>query len=167
MTIGSIFLGLALAALVGLFLARPLLKTDARSKVKVTPYQALIAQKEAVLAQISSLDFDYDTGKLTDDDYHKTREEFMVVAEDIFRQLDEYEQRGEVVEPATGLDSEIEAAVARRRAQPTPVAPATGPTQSPISNGRNNYCPECGKPTDPNDKFCANCGHKQLQPQHA
>jgi hypothetical protein len=167
MTIGSIFLGLALAALVGLFVARPLLKTDARSKAKLTPYQALIAQKEAVLAQISSLDFDYDTGKLTDDDYHRTREEFMVVAEDIFRRLDEFEQRGEVVEPATGLESEIEAAIARRRAQPATVVPVKAPTQPPISNGRKNYCPECGKPTDPNDKFCANCGHKQLNPQHA
>jgi hypothetical protein len=167
MTIGSIILGLALAVLVGLFIARPLLKTDARSKSKLTPYQALLAQKEAILAQISSLDFDYDTGKLTDDDYHRTREEFMVAAEDIFRQLDEFEQRGEVVEPATGLDSDIEAAIARRRTQTTPVAPATGPTQPPTSNGKSKYCPECGKPTDPNDKFCANCGHKQSYPQHA
>ena len=74
MTIGSIFLGLALLGLVGLYIARPLIKPESRSMPKLTTYQALTAQKEAILAQIRSLDFDYDTGKLTDADYHRQRE---------------------------------------------------------------------------------------------
>lgn len=176
MTIGSLFLGLALLVLVGLFVARPLLKPDARSRSRLTRHQALVAQKEAVLAQIKSLDFDHDTGKLTDEDYHKSREEFLVMAEDIFRQLDELEQSSELAEPVagqvsasptTGIESEIEAAVALHRAQPSALATAINPSQSPISNGKTNYCPECGQPTNADDKFCANCGHKLHDLQHA
>ena len=176
MTIGSIFLGLALLVLVGLFISRPLIRPDARSKPRLTRHQALTAQKEAVLAQIRSLDFDYDTGKLTDADYHKTREEFMVTAEDIFRQLDELEEGSEepqplddapIAGPTSDLESEIEAAVARHRAQPPAAAPATNLTQPAVSNGKSKFCPECGQPIDPDDKFCANCGHKLLKAQHA
>jgi hypothetical protein len=176
MTIGSIFLALALLVLVGLYVARPLIKPVSRSRSRLTTYQALFAQKEAILVQIRSLEFDYNTGKLTDADYHRTREEFMVEAEDIFRRLDELEERGGTVEPASAttatgstsdFESEIEAAVVRRRSQPAPIAPESSQIQPSVSNGKTRYCPECGRPTDPDDKFCANCGHKLLNPQHA
>ena len=176
MTIGSIFLGLALLGLVGLYIARPLIKPDPRSMSKLTMHQALTAQKEAILAQIRSLDFDYDTGKLTDADYERQREEFMVEAEDIFRKLDELEEHDGASEPVgaaltagstSGLEDEIEAAVARRRTQPTTKAPEQVMTQVGTGNGKSKYCPDCGRPTDSNDKFCANCGHKLLNPQHA
>jgi hypothetical protein len=176
MTIGSILLGLALLGLVGLYLARPLIKPEPRSMSIMTTYEALIAQKEAILVQIRSLDFDHDTGKLTDADYERQREEFMVEAEDIFRKLDEIEEYGGLVEPVgvaltagstSDFESEIEAAVTRRRTQPATTAPEQKLAQPSASNGKSKYCPDCGRPTDPNDKFCANCGHKLLNPQHA
>ena len=175
-SIGSILLGLALLGLVGLYVARPLLKTGPRSKQKLTTYQALTAQKEAILTQIRSLDFDNATGKLTDADYQKTREEFMVSAEAIFRQLDELEENDGTAELVDGeritssrsdLEIDIETAVARRRTQSTVQALESSVTQSGSDNGKTRYCPECGRPTDPDDKFCANCGQKLLNPQHA
>jgi len=185
MTIGSIFLGLALLVLVGLYLARPLLKPVPRSVSNMTPYQALIAQKEAILVQIRSLDFDYDTGIMNEADYQRQREEFMVEAEDIYRRLDEIEERGDIAEPVTAglsagstadFESEIEAAIALRRSQPATPAqesnqpitkvPESSQPQPAANNGKSKYCPECGRPTDPDDKFCANCGHKLLNPQH-
>ncbi len=185
MTIGSIFLGLALLVLVGLYVARPILKPAPPSVSYMTPYQALIAQKEAILVQIRSLDFDYDTGIMNEADYQRQREEFMVEAEDIYRKLDEIEERGDIAEAVTvgqpagstaDFESEIEAAIASRRSQAAPLAPesnqpiakapASSQPQPATSNGKSKYCPECGRPTDPADKFCANCGHKLLNPQH-
>ena len=151
----------------------------------MTPYQALIAQKEAILVQIRSLDFDYDTGIMNEADYQRQREEFMVEAEDIYRRLDEIEERGDIAEPVTAglsagstadFESEIEAAIALRRSQPATPAPESNQPitkvpessqpQPAANNGKSKYCPECGRPTDPDDKFCANCGHKLLNPQH-
>ena len=176
MTIGSIFLALALLVLVSLYVARPLLKPVSRSRSRLTTYQALTAQKEAILVQIRSLDFDYSTGKLTDADYHRKREEFMVQAEDIYRRLDELEDQVATTEQpsatrTTGatsdIENEIEAAIARRRSHPAPEAPVSSQTPQPAaSNGKTKSCPECGRPTEADDKFCANCGHKLLNPQH-
>ena len=58
------------------------------------------------------------------------------------------------------VDIEIEAAVARVRRQGSYKTASSGDAPLPAStNGRNRFCPQCGTPTDPDDRFCANCGH--------
>lgn len=174
MTIGSIFLGLALLILVGLFVSRPLLKPDWQTSPKSTPLQALQAQKEAILVQIRNLEFDFETGKLAEADYQVTREEYMVVAEEIFRQLDEsgadftdfaHEQDGSTLLPS--LEDDIERAIARRRTKTALIGQPVEGFAPVETKGAAKFCPECGKPNDPDDKFCANCGFKLVKPQHA
>lgn len=64
----------------------------------------------------------------------------------------------------TSAEAEIEAAIARLRnrpdgdgaqskAEPTPAA-------SQAAEKASRFCPQCGEPHDPNDKFCAFCGHR-------
>jgi len=65
------------------------------------------------------------------------------------------------------LEDEIERAITRRRTKTVPAARSTQEPTPVEPKGTSKFCPECGKPTDPNDKFCANCGHKLLKPQHA
>lgn len=176
MTIGSIFLGVALLVLVGLFVARPLLRQNAQRRLRRNPYRDLLVQKEALLVEISNLDFDYTTGKLVEEDYNQSREAYIRQAEDVLRQIDEMEQGGTWMQPVPerqkgaqvdDIEREIEKAVAQRRKSSEAVAPAAEEGKHALSHGDNKFCPECGKPTDQGDKFCANCGHKLLNPQRA
>jgi hypothetical protein len=145
MTLGSILLGLALLILVGLFVARPFLQRDAPSTRPQTGRQQLLAQKEAILAQIMTLEFDFETGKLPVELYQPERTELIAKAAVLLERLDNQPDDKRV-------ELEIEAAVAQLRGQRvvTPV---------PSVNGHGRYCPQCGTPTDPDDKFCAACGH--------
>jgi hypothetical protein len=77
MTIGSIFLGLALLVLVGLFVARPLLTSEGQRKGRFTAREGLQAQKEEILSYIKALDFDFETGKLPEEDYQQQRDHYL------------------------------------------------------------------------------------------
>ena len=180
MTLGSILLGLALLILVGLIVARPLFKPDPRrNKHKLSKYDALLAQKEALLVQIRSLDFDYDTGKVPERDYKDLRANYMAEATAVLKRLDELGVSQEVSEPAQALleddqvleetiSREIEAAVLSLRQstqESNALSSKTAATDSAhAGNGKVKYCPQCGQPTDPEDKFCVNCGQQLRQP---
>lgn len=179
MTIGSIFLGLALLILVGLFITRPLIKRQPRRRSNTSAHQAMLAQKEAVLTQILNLDFDYDTGKVPESEYKKLRTDYIGEATAILKQLDALESGEEIVdsvaektdgEATKSQTAEIEAAIALLRQSPTKSAPSplsTPPDLKTYSgNGKATYCTQCGQPADSTDKFCAFCGHKLPQPQH-
>lgn len=155
MGIGSILLGIALLLLVVLFLAQPFLKEPDKGR-RMTRRQNLLAQKEVLLDQIRSLDFDYDTGKVPDEIYQSQRSYFLAEASTVLKELDEAAVRtgwraNIEPPPLSDVDAEIEQAVARFRQSPPSVAPR---------NGKRTFCTQCGQTTDPGDRFCAHCGHE-------
>jgi hypothetical protein len=177
MTIGSILLGIALLVLVGLFVTRPLIMPDPYRRRRTTERQRLVSQKEALLTLIRNLDFDYDTGKVSESDYKWQREGWVDQAAGILQQLDELDETldtGAVVsdmepeKPQTkqlsDIEMDVEAAIESRR---TATLKVTGKPAglSERANGRFRFCPECGLPIDPEDKFCSSCGHKLLLSQ--
>lgn len=166
MSTGSILLGLALLMLVLLFVGRPFLQRTSVTPRPRTDGQRLLAQKEAMLAEIMALDFDYETGKLPEEVYHPQRAAMVAETATILAQLD-------TLPEMTAMDADIEAAIAQLRGQATAVpvaapvaaAPVAAPTAVvsavPTSgNGHNRFCTQCGAAIDPGDKFCALCGHK-------
>lgn len=181
MTIGSILLGAALIVLVGLFLARPFLLSNAQYGRQKSRRQELLAQKEAVMAQIQILEFDYETGTLPEQDFEQRRQQLVAEAAEILQKLDEL--------PGTTsgrkVDGEIEAAVARLRQprqtasapvkskakakaalQPSAPVPAAVKTAAP-ANGRIKFCTQCGQSIEKGDNFCAYCGHQIIPAQAA
>lgn len=162
MTIGSILLGAALAILVGLVLARPLLQASREEQRKVSRRQILLAEKEAILAQIRDLDFDHDTGKMPDEIHQRQRAHLMNSAADILKQLEQSVEKAPqsaapTVNGAVNADDDIEAAVARmRRSQKG----RSVPRPQPASANGGGFCPQCGSAFDAGDKFCVSCGHK-------
>jgi hypothetical protein len=177
MTAGSLLLGAALLLLVALFIGRPLLGPSRRAE-RLSRREALLAQKEALLARIRDLDFDLETEKLAPEEHAAERGGLMAEAATLLRQLDELdnepatpaaERRGrkgarraasDEIEAAVArrrrslpVEAEIEAAVASRRAAPPAVAMTGG-------QKAGGFCPQCGKPADAGDRFCAYCGHQ-------
>lgn len=166
MTIGSILLGVALTVLVALILARPLLQASREEQGKLSQKQLLLAEKEAILAQIRDLDFDHDTGKMPDEIHEHQRVQLMNKAADILKQLEQLEgkmpQPVVQVEAVNGaadidIDDDIEAAVSRLR-QARKIKPAV--KSRPASANGGGFCPQCGSPFDASDNFCVSCGHK-------
>jgi hypothetical protein len=142
MTTGSILLAIALFMVLLLYLLRPFL-TPSPANEPIKPQQRLLAEKERVLDQIRALDFDYTAGKIPDDIYQAQRSHLIHEAAHVLQQLD-----NQTAAP-TDIEAAIETAVARLR--------------QISSNGQGEFCPQCGRSTDPNDKFCAACGHQLVE----
>lgn len=181
MTIGSILLGLALLTLVVLYIARPLLAPAARER-RQSHYSELQVLKESYLTQIKSLDFDYSTGKIPEENYQQQRAELMAGATDVLKRMDALEEAAMPTEPVpdeqpepalsnADIDADIEAAVFRmRQSHHAPASAGSEPDAVPLAapatrSGEPKFCPQCGHGADPEDKFCVNCGTELKYPQ--
>ncbi len=122
MDIGSILLSLALFLLVAAFVARPLFERANAVNTSTAPTDDLITQREAVLIELRDLDFDYETGKVSDDDYAIQRARQVAKGVEILRTLSMMDKIEQAVSPAGNFDDEIEKAVAARRKRKAPAA---------------------------------------------
>lgn len=120
--IGSLFLILALAVIVALYIGRPFfLKTEQgvtgelRSAEHDREHQisALLAERDRVLNALQELDFDYSLGKIPAEEYPQQRALLLKSGADVLRRLDEMTATGTSDRAA---EDRIEAAVAARRA---------------------------------------------------
>jgi NADH pyrophosphatase NudC (nudix superfamily) len=184
-------LGLALVLVVLLFLTRPFFQPVDEDFETEEQIESLLAQKEALLQDLRSLDSDMEAGKVAPELYAHDRPLLMKRAALTLQQLDRlgYSEAplGEVeAAPATvaqasvvvgmsvddqieaavrklrtpaEVDADIEAAVRRMREQATPVTSTAVPVAPrPAVTTATRYCPQCGTPVDPDDRFCATCG---------
>ncbi len=167
MTPGAILFGIALLVLVALYIAQPLIVTTGapqpRRRLLPDKRQELMVHKEALLEEIRTLDFDFETGKIPAEAHAAQRAELVTEAAETLKQLDALPKETAPV-PNTTL-AEIEAAIARRRAAaaPRPVNGTPEEATAVPSNGQSKFCSQCGQPVKSTDKFCAACGH-QLAP---
>ncbi|MCL4264208.1 MAG: zinc-ribbon domain-containing protein [Anaerolineae bacterium] len=155
MTIGSVLLGGALLLLVALYVLWPLLHRTPTTPAPRSSHQRLLAQKEALLAEISALDFDYETGKLPAELYQLQRPAMVAEAAAVWQQM-------ESLPPVETADEAIEAAIAQLRGR-MPTAQAVSAPAVPVARGGNGYgrfCTQCGSAIDPDDRFCTHCGYK-------
>jgi hypothetical protein len=181
-TLGSFLLAVALLVVVGLFIIRPLLSPPAEIIDPVTRRDLLEAEKEAILEQIRSLDFDYDTGKLPESEYKEQREALVGQAAAVLQQLDELAPAATPApalatngERAASLD-DIEAAVAQLRGQTTPppavAEPVAAPTPAPEGAGADIEAavaqarqkarqPAAADASPQPGRFCPQCGEKR------
>lgn len=136
---------------------------------KVSPYHVendelieLITRKDGLMAAIKDLEFDFQVGKISEEDYQRFDARLR-------RQAIAYMQQIEKISPeVAGMDASIEAEINRYRrtinghGKPTQSAPkpAMSPTPETVGHlsGSARYCTTCGEAVSPNHKFCANCG---------
>lgn len=120
MDLGAIFLTLAVALLVGIFISRPFSSRRAATEMLIHPAaeaaeihrSALLAERDRVLTALQDLEFDFTLGKIPAEDYPVQRAELLKTGAEALRQLDALS--GDVAS-ATAEDR-VEAVVAARRA---------------------------------------------------
>jgi len=102
----------------------------------------LIYKKEAVYTSIKDLDFDYRTGKLSEDDYKELKEKYEVEALHILKDIDDSGKK-----KTTAEDARIKQ-----------ILPESA---EPIATGKDYiFCPKCGTKAKMGDNFCFKCGAK-------
>jgi hypothetical protein len=180
MDIGSIFLILGLLVLVGLFVVRPLVE---RSAVAVSQEEhqlsALMAERDQILNALQELDFDFNLGKIPEDEYPAQRAALLQHGANILRKLDEYQPSVRTVDAQDRLEQAIaqrraDAAVMPRngagsRLKVSTVAAAQDDDLEALIAARRRertekaagFCSQCGSPLQQSDHFCPKCGAKQ------
>ncbi|MGL4649342.1 MAG: hypothetical protein ACRC1H_08025 [Caldilineaceae bacterium] len=140
----------------------------------------LLGRKDAVLAAIRDLEFDYKVGKIDEEDYQRYDARLRRQAIALIQQIEQ------VAPSSTGLDASVEAEVTRRRrvtaatasgplipaaatqfvgAPPAAraVSPNNGAAAFAATSSANGavgrkYCTNCGGVLDTHHRFCATCG---------
>jgi hypothetical protein len=181
MEAGSIFLILALALIVALFVGRPFFQPQT-AQTRAEPAEvdssdhrlsALLAERDRMLTALQELDFDHRLGKIPEEDYPEMRANLVLSAAQVLRRLDEFQGNSSL--PGS-VEDRIEQVIAARRADAAvmktgaPAAPRvivqpSDSLEELIATRRRDrqeksagFCPKCGKPALKSDRFCSRCG---------
>ncbi len=157
MDLAAILFLIALLLAVSLYLVTPLMNNrTVRRREDSQEVSSLLAERERLLNALQELDFDFQLGKIPEEDYPEQRADLLRRGAEVLKKLDSLgASRPQLVPekvvfaPGTGLsDDQIESMLAaRRRARKTKSA---------------GFCPHCGKSILITDQFCPHCG-KALQ----
>lgn len=161
-------LGLATLLFIGAFIARPLLNRQREAPgSRVRSHSAsvlreradLLAERNRIYTAIRALDFDHETGKVTDEDYAAQRYQLVAEGVDVLQQLDALPDVEE-----ERADDALEAMINARRSGSAklPASPRTN-TAEPAAVAADGsqqaaFCPQCGTRAKPGDRFCGACG---------
>lgn len=148
----AIFLGLILLAISVFFVASPFRslavskKLPARSnQQKDSAKPTLEKQRQAVLLALRDLDFDYQAGKVAEDDYQTLRGNLINEA----AQLMQSQEREK--------EDSIEALIQSRRKSGANAQLHSSPKAKANGTGER-HCPHCQAPLPSGAKFCSRCG---------
>ena len=97
--------------------------------------QELQSRRDTTYSMLKELEFDRQSGVLTDEDYRDLETRYKRKAVSILRNIDK-------LESGTELEAEIEKQVQEMR------------------RGEGKFCPQCGAGYHEDDRFCSSCGAK-------
>ncbi len=131
---------------------KPLVETDD------TPLTALIERKDATLRAIKEVEFDYQMGKLSEEDFERDNVRLRHQAIALIRHIEE------LAPDAGELDTQLETLIAQQRevsdsASGNGADVAEAETEPEVLlEAEKIFCPTCGALAAPDDNFCATCG---------
>lgn len=156
MQISALIIGLALFTAAFVFVTRPFWEKRQKHVRNSTPTKQTHEQHEATLTAIRDLDFDYKTGKVSEEDYQPLRAQLLIEAAKFIEEQKQEEQQ-------------LEALIHSRRK--TTQRTKCEHCDAPIDAGQkfcskcgnestSSMCPSCGKKMHTGDTFCSSCGTK-------
>lgn len=153
-TLITLLFAVLLAALAVGFVILPLVRPGRRVLVdEEGPLADLILRKDTVLQSIKELEFDYQTEKLSEEDYQRLDGRLRQQAIALLRQIEQ------AMPAAAGMEAQLEEAIRQRRqvtARPAVATPAD-PADEVMA------CPRCHSSVRATDNFCPKCGFALVQ----
>jgi len=127
-------IGICLALLTGLYVAYPLLQKRQQKVSFASNHRAeeFEARKAEIYAAIKDIDFDFQMGKLSQEDYEQLRSQYKAEAVGLLKHIDQMQ--------GPHKDSS---------------QPQKGKSRSTVK-----FCHQCGQPLQQSDEFCTACGEK-------
>jgi len=131
----TVFVALVLAVLTFAFITYPLLKQKSRSvdSVEDEKLQELLSNRDTTYSMLKELEFDFQSGILTDEDYRDLEARYKGKAISILRDIDDL-----------GKGSEIEEEIEKQVLE--------------LRRSKGRFCPQCGAGCQEDDRFCSRCG---------
>ena len=154
MQISALIIGFLLFGAALVLVSRPFWEKRKKSGKDSTTTE--VSRRELVLAALRDLDFDFKTGKVSEEDYQLLRAQLLAEA-------------AQYIESEKNEEEKLEALIqARRKGQQKIKCEHCG---APIeadqhfcakcgSPVHNELCPSCGKKNRAGDLFCSSCGTK-------
>ena len=131
----TVFIVVVLTAFTVTFIAYPLFRQRSPSfdAVENERLRELYSKRDTTYSIIKELEFDFQSGMLTEEDYQDLETKYKREAVSILKDIDKLKQGGDVEE-------EIERQVLELR------------------QGEGCFCPQCGAKCQGDDHFCSRCG---------
>lgn len=97
---------------VGVFVSEPLLRARTNNMLVDeyvdTPVHHLLSRKDSIYIAMKDLEFDFTTGKLSDQDYKELREKFAAQAAQVLKEIDDLEAgEGQKPEPKAKVGKSV------------------------------------------------------------
>jgi rRNA maturation endonuclease Nob1 len=141
------------AAAVGLavlwLVLQPVLRPTGRGTMPLEPIDPEETPKGIALTALKEIEFDKETGKLSDADYEYLKGKYTAAALDALRD-----------EPKEVASDDIEAMVAAKVRALRSASAATPSDASTLPPGSNPPCATCGPRPEPDAIFCSSCGRR-------
>lgn len=134
----TLILFILLTFAMSFFIILPIMQSKGRGGVRFASdsnHRAndLVERKETIYAAIKDIEFDYEMGKLSEEDFKELRQKYKDDAVKLLKKIDQIESKR----------------VKARNIQ----------SKHKKKDGTVNYCWICGTAATQDDKFCADCGN--------
>ncbi|MFC2020651.1 zinc ribbon domain-containing protein [Chloroflexota bacterium] len=141
------FITLLLAVATFIFIAYPLFKRRLLIEDSVDDEKSreLSSKRGTTYSMLKELEFDFQSGILTEEDYKDLEARYKKKAISILKDADNLEKGIEVGEEIEKQVRELRRSKSKAGGQPR------GPSE-------RKFCSQCGEKVGENDKFCAGCG---------
>ncbi len=150
------------AVLVGIaalwLVLQPLISPHPSPSLPFEPLDPEETPKGVALAALREIEFDRETGKLSDEDYELLKAKYTVAAVEALRQ-----DQAEAV--SNDVETLIAAKVRSLRSATATTPPDTSPPPSAAS-GSGPACDTCGPRPEPAALFCSTCGRRLTTRQY-
>ncbi len=121
-----------------------------------TELQELHSRRDTTYSMLKELEFDYQSGILTEEDYRELEKRYKRKGISILKNID---QLGE----GADLDDDIEAQISKLRRSKSKETGLDDDIEAQIKKMRQpesgaRFCPQCGEKYRAGDRFCTHCG---------
>lgn len=171
----TIFVAVVLTALSLVFIAYPLFKQkrSIAAPNEDERFRELHSRRDTTYSMLKELEFDFQSGILTEEDYRDLEARYKRKAISILKDADDLEKgseaEGDIDEQvqklrrvkSNNLDREVEEEVLKlRRAKGSNINMEVEEEVLKLRQGKGKFCSQCGTKSQEDDRFCSSCGVK-------